>query len=106
MSGNKWSTSDEKTLRECYPTYGPSWDGWKLLLPERSLAAIANHASMLGIATNRRHDVAKVDRQWTAKQRGALLRYVTRMTVECGHDLRECMLELTRLLRIGSNRHS
>lgn len=106
MSGHLWSTSDEKTLRECYPTYGPSWDGWKLLLPGKSAAAIANHASDMGVTTNGRHSATRVGKQWTAEQRGTLLRCVTRMTIECDHDLRECMLELTRLLRIGSNRHS
>lgn len=106
MSGHLWSTSDEKTLRECYPTYGPSWDGWKLLLPGRSAAAIANHASDMGVTTNRRHESKPVGKQWTAEQRGTLLRCVTRMTIDCDHDLRECMLEITRLLRIGSDRHS
>jgi len=106
MSGRPWSTSDERTLREHYPTYGPAWDGWKLLLPGRSAAAIANHAAIMGVTSNSRHGNVREGKDWTPEQRGALLRCVTRMTIECDHDLRECMLELTRLLRIGSNRHS
>jgi hypothetical protein len=44
-----WTTSEVETLVESYQFYGPSWDGWGLVLPGRTHRAIREKAYALGL---------------------------------------------------------
>ena len=44
-----WKRAEEDLLREYYPEYGPSWDGWAEVLPNRTKGAISSRATFIGI---------------------------------------------------------
>ena len=42
-----WTPEEDATMRECYPKYGATWEGYETLLPDRSLQAIRIRARNL-----------------------------------------------------------
>ena len=48
-----WTESEIAVLREYYGENGPSWFGWNVVLPTRTMNAIADKAYSLGIRCNR-----------------------------------------------------
>lgn len=75
MSGGRgareWSPADEAALRRLYSVHGPSWDGWDVALPGRSLGAIKTHANRMGLKAGRRDAEA-----WTPNEERAMLALV------------------------------
>lgn len=59
MAGNAWSDGEVTELRRYYRKKGSRWEGWKTLLPRRSIHAIETKAYSLGL----RHE-----RYWTPEQ--------------------------------------
>lgn len=55
----RWTPDEDELLREHYPEHGPSWDGWRRVLPTRSRWAVQTRAKKLGI---------KVQTGWTAEE--------------------------------------
>lgn len=55
----RWTPNEDELLREHYPEHGPSWDGWRRVLPTRSRRAVQTRAKRLGI---------KVQTGWTAEE--------------------------------------
>lgn len=55
----RWTPNEDELLREHYPEHGPSWDGWRRVLPTRSRRAVQTRAKKLGI---------KVQTGWTAEE--------------------------------------
>lgn len=47
--GSAWTPEEDDLLRKHYPAHGPSWDGWKKLLPNRTNWSVENRASKLGL---------------------------------------------------------
>ena len=118
---NRWTPEEDAILRE-HRDHGASWEGFRELLPGRSRFAIISRRNALGIRmsegargrmlSERKH---ALDRRtppglrrrvpsapWSDEQRIALVRLATEMVDACGHDLRECLQELARV--IGEHR--
>lgn len=55
----RWTPDEDELLRELYPEHGPSWDGWRRVIPTRSRRAVQTRAKKLGI---------KVQTGWTAEE--------------------------------------
>ena len=48
MGCRRWTAEEDALVREHYPSHGATWEGWRELLPNRSLNAIRVHANGLG----------------------------------------------------------
>jgi hypothetical protein len=48
-----WTDQQIVLLRRHYGEHGPTWDGWRELLPDKSSKAIAIKASRIGLAAIR-----------------------------------------------------
>lgn len=48
----RWTADEDELLRELYPEHGPSWDGWRRVLPTRSRWAVKSRAKKLGLRAN------------------------------------------------------
>lgn len=44
-----WADHEERALKEYFGHYGPHWEGWATILPERTSAEIAAHARVLDL---------------------------------------------------------
>lgn len=50
----RWTPDEDELLRELYPEHGPSWDGWRRVLPTRSRHAVKSRVKILGVKTQNR----------------------------------------------------
>lgn len=50
----RWTPNEDELLREHYPKHGPSWDGWRRVLPTRSRWAVMRRAKRLGVRAHTR----------------------------------------------------
>lgn len=48
MRSPKWATWENELLHKWYPEFGPSWDRWAELLPNRTYKARVNQAAKIG----------------------------------------------------------
>ena len=48
-AANHWSNDEIRTLVSNYGAHGADWDGWRLLIPDKSANAIKTCASRLGL---------------------------------------------------------
>ena len=105
-----WTPAEDAIIRE-NAAMGPSWDGYRLLLPGRTQGAIMSRRQYLGVQfggggakagasceKNRRKRHALPDTGWTQQQNEALVRGVQRMTEETGHTVRECVVQFARIV--------
>ena len=58
MSGTRmgcrhWTAEEDALVREHYPSHGAQWEGWRELLPHRSLNAIRVRANGIGTRASR-----------------------------------------------------
>ena len=49
MGCRRWTAEEDALVREHYPSHGATWEGWRELLPHRSLNAIRVRAHGLGL---------------------------------------------------------
>ena len=54
MGAAEWTTEEVQALRDYYPVYGPQWDGWRELLPNREGTSLRCKAHKLGISSPRK----------------------------------------------------
>ena len=103
MMASRWSDEENAAIL-ANPEHGAEWRGWTRLLPGRSKSAIKQRRVALGVAAKqgRRKRAQEPSEPWTDEQRVALVRLATEMVDACGHDLRECLQELARV--IGEHR--
>lgn len=90
MNGRPWTTKEIETLRECHEEHGISWDGWAEALPGRSMEAIRQRASKLGLRKRR---------PWTDRERAAVVRAVLDVAREIGRPPISCTVMALCLLR-------
>ncbi len=87
-----WSPAELDAIREHYPEHGSKWPGWADLLDGRTPGAIAARAERIGV-----HRYGRVYGPWTDRQRKAMLRALAGVSSACGHTVRDCLGEATRL---------
>lgn len=105
-----WTPTEDAIIRE-NAAMGPSWDGYALLLPGRTQAAIMSRRQHLGVQFGsggarkgcerrkpRKKHHALPDTNWTDEQNEALVRSVMEMTERTGHTLRECVVQFARIV--------
>lgn len=94
--GNKmpWTDEEEGFLRRFWPSRGPNWWGWGMLLKGRSSRSIGIRAKRMGLRRS-----SETPREWTDEQRVRLVRGVKELTGSTGHDLYSCVDEFLRLWR-------
>lgn len=49
MASTRWSHEDERILRVYYQMHGADWDGWAMLLPDRSPTSICEKAKRMSL---------------------------------------------------------
>lgn len=49
MASTRWSREDERILRTYYQMHGSDWEGWAMLLPERSPTSIREKAKKMNL---------------------------------------------------------
>lgn len=101
MAG-RWSEEENAAIL-ANPEHGAEWRGWLKLLPGRSKSAIRQRRIALGVAAKRGRrkrppELPEPSEPWSDEQRVALVRLATEMVDACGHDLRECLEELARVI--------
>lgn len=52
-SGEDWSEDEKQAMMLYYPEHGGKWEGWKDLLPGRTLYSIYTHARRYGLTNSR-----------------------------------------------------
>ena len=111
-----WTAAEDAIIRE-NAEMGPSWAGYKLLLPGRTYTAIMTRRRVLGVAfatpgrprgtsatgAPRRRRTKEATclpdiGTWTSEQREALVMGVEALTEQTGHTVRECVVEFARLV--------
>ena len=98
--GKRWTPEEDELLRKNLPSHGPSWEGWKDILPGRTSGAIQTRKSTLGIKGVRSNSAPGKEpssESWTDEQRLKLLAHVSDMIDQTGHTVKDCMTELSRL---------
>lgn len=50
---DRWTDEQDQLLRDNYAEHGRAWDGWAVLLPNRTNRAIAARAQRMGLASKR-----------------------------------------------------
>ena len=90
----KWTEEELATLREHYPEHGPSWRGWRELLPGRTRDAIQIRASYDGCARRRRHPW-----RWTDLEDRLVLAAALRLSDETGRSVRAIGNRIQELAR-------
>lgn len=104
--GRLWTPEEDAIIR-ANALRGPSWSGYKTLLPDRTPVAIKYRREKLGLAFERPgipyggSQVKKPARhaEWTPEDDTALLRLALQMTRETGHPIGECAVRLSELMR-------
>jgi len=105
-----WTPTEDAIIRE-NAAMGPSWEGYALLLPGRTQAAIMSRRQYLGVQFGnggarkgasrkkpRRKSHALPDTSWTPQQNESLVRGVMEMTERTGHTVRECVVQFARIV--------
>lgn len=106
-----WTPTEDAIIRE-NAAMGPSWEGYALLLPGRTQAAIMSRRQHLGVQfgaggarkgasrrqprNNNKHPLP--DTEWTQQQNEALVRSVMEMTERTNHTVRECVVQFARIV--------
>lgn len=106
-----WTPTEDAIIRE-NADMGPSWEGYALLLPGRTKAAIMVRRQKLGVQfevggarkgnnqkKTRRTRHALPDTIWTDEENEALVRSVVEMTERTNHTVRECVVQFARIVR-------
>ncbi len=116
--GKAWTKEEDEILVN-HRDHGPSWDGYRHVLPDRTESAITQRRKVLGIAfvqnaraygpemrvshpkpapKPKQKLPTRTGKPWTDSQRIELVRLATEMVDRCGHDLPECLGELARIV--------
>ena len=118
--GRPWTVTEDAIIRE-NAMFGPSWNGFELLLPGRTPNAIAARRKALGVQFERgiakgtarlrrpqkaaprptlqRRGTVEYETSWTQGEVEALVRTVRYMVDATGHSPAECFVELSHLVR-------
>lgn len=105
-----WTPTEDAIIRE-NAAMGPSWDGYELLLPNRTPNAIMSRRQQLGVQFERggarggsepkrprKKSRPLPDTGWTNEQNDALVRCAMEMTQKTNHSVRECVVQLARIV--------
>lgn len=105
-----WTPTEDAIIRE-NAAMGPSWEGYALLLPGRTQAAIMSRRQHLGVQFDRGGTREKAKRRprpkkqvqtnavWTAEQTESLVLCMQTMTKKTNHSINECLVEFARIVR-------
>ncbi len=112
-----WTPTEDAIIRE-NASLGPSWEGYRLLLPGRTEAAIMARRKKLGVAFDRpgaqkkkrtvrrgpkgevrpKGELPPGDGSWTDEQHERLVLGFKTMTERCDHTAAECVVEFARIV--------
>ena len=103
-----WTPTEDAIIRE-NAAMGPSWDGYGLLLPNRTPNAIMSRRQQLGVQferggarngskRSRKKSRPLPDTGWTDEQNDALVRCAMEMTQKTNHTVRECVVQFARIV--------
>lgn len=87
-----WTEGEDAALAREYAGHGPSWEGWRELLPGRSPAAIRNRAQGMGLTR-------QPTGRWSADQDAYLLTQLQAIARRTGHSERQVVARAVRLAR-------
>ena len=84
-----WTPDEDDVIRVYYPTQGRLWSGWEYLMPDRSIRAIAQRASKLGVqvapqvksrncSVGRIESIKKASLEWTESELDILRQHYAR----------------------------
>lgn len=115
-----WTPAEDAIVRE-NAHLGPSWEGYALLLPGRTKAAIMARRKYLGVAFDSHRGRPRADGEWskpkpkpepkplptgdpwTREQDEALLLCAKAMVEQTGHSTAECAARLREIIRAYRN---